>query len=106
MPDLYSTAHVVPVVDETLLIEMLQSIRSMAYSFARSSGIDAEDLLQDVAIRMTQKWDMIMGVERPHTYARILARNAMINAYRKVARRRGIAPSCSLNRLEEQGVQF
>jgi RNA polymerase sigma factor (sigma-70 family) len=106
MPDLYSTAHVVPVVDETVLAEMLQSIRSMAYSFARSSGIDAEDLLQEVAMRMTQKWDMIMSAEQQRAYVRQLARNAMINAYRKIARRRGLAPSCSMQALEEMGVQF
>jgi RNA polymerase sigma factor (sigma-70 family) len=103
MPNVNSTLQVV---DETVLAEMLQSIRSMAYSFARSSGIDAEDLLQDVAIRMTQKWDMIMGAEQQRAYVRQLARNAMINAYRKIARRRGLAPSYSMQALEEMGVQF
>jgi DNA-directed RNA polymerase specialized sigma24 family protein len=106
MPDFYSTAPIVSVVDEALLTEMLQSIRAMAYSFARSSGIDAEELLQDVAMRMTQKWDMIMGAEQQRAYVRQLARNAMINAYRKIACRRGLALSCSMQALEEVGVQF
>jgi DNA-directed RNA polymerase specialized sigma24 family protein len=45
-------------------------------------------------------------VEFQRSYGRRLARNAMINAYRKVARRRRIAPTQSMHALEEMGVQF
>ena len=94
------------VVDETVLMTLLQSIRPMTYSFARSSGIDADDLYQDIAIRMTCKWPLILQVQYPRSYVRRLARNTMINAYRKVARRRRIAPTQSMHALEEMGVQF
>jgi DNA-directed RNA polymerase specialized sigma24 family protein len=94
------------VVDETVLTTLLQSIRPMTYSIARSSGIDADDLYQDIAIRMTSKWPLIMQAQFQHSYVRRLARNAMINAYRKVARRRRIAPTQSMHALEEMGVQF
>jgi len=67
------------------------SLLPMARSFSRSSGIATEDLLQEVSIKLYRKADKVRAAPHPGRYMRVLARNAMIDHYRKVARRRRIA---------------
>ena len=76
----------------------LANVRYMAWSFSQSSGIDAEDLLQEVALKLFLKSDKVLAKHNPMTYAKVLARNAMIDQYRKVARRRRRAWVMSLER--------
>jgi RNA polymerase sigma factor (sigma-70 family) len=101
-----------PIANSTLLVDEQQLdelIRQSCYdiaSFARTSGLDREDLTQEVAIKLIRRWDQVMAAEYPQAYARRVARNQLIDLYRKVARRRGIAPSVSMQALEEAGVQF
>ena len=66
----------------------LVNVRYMAWSFSQSSGIDVDDLLQEVALKLFLKSDKVLAKHNPMTYAKVVARNAMIDQYRKVARRR------------------
>lgn len=68
--------------------QCLVSLRWMAYSFSQSSGIDAEDLLQEVALKLFRKSEKVLALPNPMGYVKVLARNTMIDEYRKVARRR------------------
>lgn len=65
-------------------------MQGMAWSFSQSSGIAADDLLQEVATRLFLKSEKVLYAPNPNAYARVLARNCMIDHYRKVARRRRI----------------
>jgi DNA-directed RNA polymerase specialized sigma24 family protein len=80
------------------LIEMcLHRARPMAWSFAQSTGLDADDLLQDVAEKLWIKWARVVQVERPVGYALAVARSVMLWRYRVQARRREIAPMVSMD---------
>lgn len=68
----------------------LLKVRGMAWSFSQSSGIAAEDLLQEVAIKLYRKSEKVLAARDPLPYARTLARYTMIDHYRKVVRRRRI----------------
>lgn len=70
------------------LEQCLLSVRYLAYSFAQSSGIDAEDLLQEVGLKLFRKAEKVLAAPNHTGYVRVLARNTMIDHYRKVARRR------------------
>ena len=70
------------------LIEMyLRSVRAVAGSFSRSSGIPAEDLLQEVACKFIVKWMQIISAREPLPYARVVAKNAMIDLYNEKKRK-------------------
>jgi RNA polymerase sigma factor (sigma-70 family) len=64
------------------------SVRGLAWSFSQSSGIEVDDLLQEVSIKLYRKADKVLATRNPMIYAKRVARNAMIDQYRKVARRR------------------
>lgn len=70
--------------------QCLLKIRGMAWSFSQSSGIDTEDLLQEVALKLYRKSEKVLAARQPASYAWALARFTMIDQYRKVARRRRI----------------
>ena len=81
---------------EELRAEYVARTRRLAWSFAQSSGLDVEDLVQDVEVRFFVKWHLIINAKNPLPYACKVARNHLINKYRKVARRRQIAPMMPL----------
>jgi RNA polymerase sigma factor (sigma-70 family) len=83
---------------DAIISQCLDQARNLAGSFARSSGLEAEDLLQNVALRLWTKWDMVVQATDPLAYAARLARNTMINDYHKAARRRKLAYLVSLDR--------
>jgi DNA-directed RNA polymerase specialized sigma24 family protein len=93
-------------VDETLFSEMLRNARYDIVSFAQSSGLDRDDLAQEVAMKIIRRWETIITRESPLPYARRVARNTLIDEYNRVAKRRRLAPLVSMQSLEEQGVQF
>jgi DNA-directed RNA polymerase specialized sigma24 family protein len=93
-------------VDETLLTEILRNARYDIVSFAQSSGLDRDDLAQEVAMKIIRRWETIITRESPLPYARRVARNTLIDEYNRVAKRRRLAPLVSMQSLEEQGVQF
>jgi DNA-directed RNA polymerase specialized sigma24 family protein len=99
MPNLDSTSLQV---DETTLTDMIQHVKAMIYSFSRSSGIDVEDLTQDVMMKYFIRWDSIQAALNPHAYARRVARNILIDKYHHAIRSRAV----SMNALEEMGAQF
>jgi DNA-directed RNA polymerase specialized sigma24 family protein len=75
---------------ESLRAACIECTRWLTYSFARSSGLEVDDLQQEIEIRLYRKWHLIMGARKPLAYARLVARNCLIDHYRKVARRRRI----------------
>ena len=89
-------------VDETTLTDMTRNVKAMISSFSRSSGIDVEDLTQEVMLKYVIRWEKIQGAQVPFTYARRVACNLLIDTYHQAVRRRTL----SMNALEEQGVQF
>jgi DNA-directed RNA polymerase specialized sigma24 family protein len=56
--------------------------RRMAFSFAESSGISADDLLQEIGLRLWQKWHLVTKASDPERYALVVARHHLINLYR------------------------
>jgi DNA-directed RNA polymerase specialized sigma24 family protein len=102
MPIIDSTSRV----DETLLQQMLQNARHDIASFARTSGLDREDLQQEVALKILRRWETIITRHSPLPYASRVAHNQLIDEYNKVARQRRMVPLMSMQSLEEQGVQF
>jgi DNA-directed RNA polymerase specialized sigma24 family protein len=89
-------------VDETALTDMIQNVKAMIASFSRSSGIDVEDLTQEVMMKYFIRWDSIQTALNPHAYARRVARNILIDKYHHAIRSRAV----SMSALEELGVQF
>jgi RNA polymerase sigma factor (sigma-70 family) len=71
-----------------LVAEYTQSVKFLAYSFSQSSGIEVEDLLQEIAMQFVRKWNKIIVTRKPEVYIKTIARNILIDHYRKVARRR------------------
>ena len=101
-----TTVNSTALVDEHQLDELIRQSGYDIASFAQSCGLDREDLAQEVALKLIRRWDVVMAADNPASYARRVAHNQLIDLYRKVARRRHIAPSVSMNYLEEEGVQF
>jgi len=81
----------------------LHRVEPLARSFARSSGIDVDDLLQDVAVRMWRFREKVLWAEKPVAYSRVLARNAMINCYRRRVRERSLVSALV---FERSGVEL
>jgi DNA-directed RNA polymerase specialized sigma24 family protein len=83
------------------LIELcLDAARPIAISFSRSTDIAAEDLLQEVALKLWVKWPLVLGAGEPLGpvgYAKALAKCTLINRYQRVAKRRSIARMVSLD---------
>ncbi len=75
---------------EELMAAFLYRARPLAWSFAQSSGLEVDDLLQNVALRMWRHWSDILSTNNPYPYASIVARRCLIDQYAKVARRRRI----------------
>jgi RNA polymerase sigma factor (sigma-70 family) len=84
---------------DAFIEQCLTSVRYMAYSFSQSSGIDAEDLLQEVGLKLFRKSDKVLAVRNCSGYVKVLARNTMIDHYRKVARRRRLVRLVELGRV-------
>lgn len=82
------------------LLACTASVWGMAWSFSQSSGIAADDLLQEVAIKLYRKSDKVLATCNPMVYAKVVARHTMIDHYRKVARRRCKVPLVSLDERE------
>ncbi|MBO0793914.1 MAG: sigma-70 family RNA polymerase sigma factor [Ktedonobacteraceae bacterium] len=78
--------------------------RALANSFAQSSGIAPEDLLQEVAIKLFRKAEMVLAAPNPHKYAMWVAKNTMIEQYRVVAKRRRQVQFVSLDAMLEGGA--
>jgi DNA-directed RNA polymerase specialized sigma24 family protein len=71
-----------------LMNECICKVKQAAWSFSQSSGISQEDLLQEVGMKLVVKWALILDARDPLAYSLRVARNAMIDQYRVVARQR------------------
>lgn len=98
MPNPHSTLPI----DEQLLNKMIENAGYDLASFARTSGLDREDLRQEVTIKIIQRWEKIMACRTPLAYTRRVVRNHLIDIYHQAIQDK----SMSMNVLEEQGVQF
>ena len=77
---------------EAQYLQFLEKARILAPSFAVSTGVDAEDLYQGVALHLWEKRAMIFVVENPRGYAYRTIQNYLRDMYRNQKRRREIAP--------------
>ena len=73
---------------EAQYLQFLEKARILALSFARSTGVDAEDLYQGVALHLWEKRSLIFAVENPHGYAYRAIQNYLRDVYRAQLRRR------------------
>jgi DNA-directed RNA polymerase specialized sigma24 family protein len=71
------------VVEAQVFIEHIQRrSRRMAFSFSETSGISTDDLLQEIGLRLWQKWHLVANAADPERYALVVARHHLINLYR------------------------
>jgi DNA-directed RNA polymerase specialized sigma24 family protein len=89
------------VVDAQAFIAHIQErSRSMAYSFSQTLGVSAEDLLQEIGLRLWQKWSLVSMAPNPERYALVVARHHLINIYhaqraqKRGGRRRAVSLTC------------
>jgi len=73
---------------EVQYLQFLEKARILAPSFSKSTGVDAEDLYQGVALHLWEKRAMIFAVENPHGYAYRTIQNYLRDVYRAQLRRR------------------
>ena len=77
---------------EELMQAFLSVARPLAWSYAQSSQLEFDDLMQEIALRMYRYWSKILASHEtnPFPYAKTVAQNCLITLYQKQARRRRI----------------
>ena len=73
---------------EAQYLLFLEKAQRLAPSFAVSTGVDAEDLYQGVALHLWEKRGMIFAAKEPMPYAYRTIQNYFRNVYRDQIRRR------------------
>lgn len=77
-------------VPDVFIQHIQQRSRYVVRSFAVSSGIEAADLEQEIALQVARKWERIRQAKVPTTYAMAVARFRLIDIYRaQNAQKRG-----------------